>query len=96
MIHNYSVHVLQGGCTSGANVCYVTRIYVVSAKYNNLCYNYCVYSMYLRSEAPVVGSIYFTILCFYKHNTLHAVLANDDISCRTSQSQPSHSECCTS
>ena len=32
----------------------------VRAKFIALCYNYCIYSMYLHSEAPVVGSIYFT------------------------------------
>ena len=35
----------------------------VCAKFIALCYNYCIYSMYLHREAPVAGSIYFT-KCF--------------------------------
>ena len=38
-----------------------------------LCYNYCLYSMYLRSEVPVAGLHLFILRnVLYKHNILHA------------------------
>ena len=64
--YNFSIQVLQGSCTSCAKFCDFHNNKLVCANFITLCYNYCVYSMYLHSEAPVAWHVLDIIYFFHE------------------------------